>query len=42
MGIQDKVTNYISDLRAKAKQLQQEGAKVLEDAKKEVEKMIVK
>ncbi len=39
--IQNEIANHISEIRAKAKQLQQEGAAILSAAKAEVERMIL-
>lgn len=38
---QQEISNHISELRLKAKQLQEEGESILENAQKEVERMII-
>jgi restriction endonuclease S subunit len=41
IDIQERITTHIFDLRAKAKQLETEAREVLDNAKKEIEKMII-
>ena len=41
MEIQNEIVDYVSKVKTKAKSLQVEGNSILEEAKKEIEKLII-